>query len=148
MPVVIITQKDEFRNLGKIDTGSLLIHIVHSRDEVVELIHKYREFCHLTWGGLKNWDSTLNVEYAIDELIISQIPFIVLFQEQFPCNGIKGLLRRLKWFYLLRISKFRKIPIIGFCGKPAIKAYSFYPTNKSFEFIYTPFKREKFPSFD
>lgn len=147
MPVVAVTKHLEFRNLGKIDTGNVKIVKAETASDVEDVLKKYPDWMHFTWGGMRKWPAAEWVVYACDKLIERKIPHMVIFMEPYPCrreDGIKGFLRRLKWFWLLNVSSYRKIRYIGCTGKNAIMAYRKALVNKNrlFETIYAPIEAE------
>lgn len=147
MPVVAVTKHLEFRDLGRIDTGGVEIIKAESAEDVDKVLEKYADWMHFTWGGMRKWSAAEWVVYACDQLIKRKYAHMVIFMEPYPWRkeeGIKGVLRRLKWFWLLNVSHYRKIRHIGCTGKNAIKAYrkALVSKNRLFETIYAPIEAE------
>lgn len=126
-----IDEKSSTTNIGNAD----FIICDCNKKQIEEIINRTEEAIHIN-AAFTKWPPMCAM--ALKMLCARHLKVVSLPLETYPWWGLKGLFRRLKWWYVLNISYGRKVKAIGYTGDLSYNSYrrSFVAKRRLFDFIY------------
>lgn len=136
--VIIACKSKEYGTFGSLNLRNVEIKLIKDKSDVDLLISKTRDYVHIN-AALKPYKEIEDLGYALRSLLKNHLMVMALNVEAFQWWGVKGILRRIQWFYLYNIGIGRKIKAIGCTGITGILAHrkAFISQNRLFDFIYS-----------
>lgn len=141
MEVIIACASEEYGTFGSLNLKNAKICQVHDNRDVEHLLrrlHSPADYVHVN-SCLKVYPGIEQFGYALRKLLALKCIVFALNVEQFQWWGMKGLLRRMQWFYLYNFGIGRRIKAIGCTGESGVAAHhkAFISKKRLFDFIYT-----------
>lgn len=136
--VIIACKSLEYGTFGGLNMKNVEIVYVEEEDDVDILIQRTQKYVHIN-QALKTYPEIEIFGYALHRLLTKGCFVMAVNMEQYQWWTLKGILRRLQWFYLFNIGQGRRIKAIGCTGWTGVLAFrkACISSKRLFDFIYS-----------
>ena len=136
--VIIACKSLEYGTFGGLNMKNVEIVHVEEEDDVDILIQRTQKYVHIN-QALKTYPEIEIFGYALRRLLTKGCFVMAVNMEQYQWWTLKGILRRLQWFYLFNIGQGRRIKAIGCTGWTGVLAFrkACISSKRLFDFIYS-----------